>query len=317
MRRRRIGAAAAERPRSRAIPAALLLVAMGGCHGAPPEGRAAPDGARAIVDDTGASVLVPNRPMRVACLSPDLTEIAFAVGAGASVIAACDACDAPAEAALLPRLGPMIAPSAEALLLLEPDLILATSEGNPLAAVARLRDLGLPVVGLRGAAGLEGVAAQIRRVGDLLGRAAEAAILADEMLARVATVREGTRGRARIRACVLVWTDPLIAAGTDTYLTELADAAGADNACAAAPGWPRISREAFLLAAPEVLLLATGQDAALLGDWAAAVPAMRRPGGTIVLPARPFLRPTAELGRAAEMLSALLVDARALPPAGP
>ena len=267
---------------------------------------------RELRDDTGAIVRVPERPARIACLAPDLTEIAFAVGAGSSVVAACDPCDWPAEAKALPRLGPMIEPSIETILLVRPDLVLATGEGNPLASVERLRSLGVPVFGMRPGPGLAGISAMVRRIGDLTGHADEGAALAAAMEARLASVRASSAGLPRVRACILVWTDPLVAAGRDAYLTELADAAGADNACATGTGWPTVSRETVLLAQPDVVLLGIADPAATLGSWASGTPAMRH-HAVLVLPERPFLRPSAELGRAAEQLQLMLAPLRRAP----
>ena len=130
-------------------------------------------------------------------------------------------------------------------------------------------------------------------------------ILAAAMETQLARVRAEAASLPRIRACILVWGDPLVAAGSDSYLTELADAAGASNACATAEGWPTLSREDVLLAQPEVVLLGTGDPASALGSWADTLPAMRR-HAVVSLPSRPFLRPSAELGRAGAELLELL-----------
>lgn len=287
---------------------ALMAVLLGGCEapGQQSNPRANAESPRRIVqDDTGADVSIPVLPSRVACLAPDLTEIVFEVGAGEAVVAACDPCDHPPQAARLPRLGPMIEPSIEAILLIRPDLVLATGEGNPLAVVRRLREMGVAVVGLDPGPGLAGVAAQVRRVGDLVGHGAQAGRLADDMEARWSAQRARSAGARRLRACILVWTDPLVAAGSDSYLTELADLAGADNACATKPGWPTLSREDVLLARPEIVLLGIADRSVTLGDWAASLPALRRQA-VLHLPERPFLRPTTGLGPAAEELWLLL-----------
>lgn len=306
-----LGLARSVRALTVAALAALLLAT--GCGSAPSPadapGAPASPAARRLIDDTGAAVDVPSPPRRIAALAPDLAEIVHAVGAGESLVGACDPCDRPEAVARLPRLGPMTEPSIEAILLIRPDLVLATGEGNPLAAVTRMRSLGLPVFGLDPGPGLAGIARHVRRIGDLVGRSENAESLAADMERRIRAVREASSRSRRLRSCILVWTDPLVAAGTDSYLTELADAAGAGNACATGPGWPVISREVVLAAQPEVILLGIADGEARLGDWAASVPAVAA-DAVLQLPESPFLRPSADLGRAAEELLVLLAPAR-------
>jgi iron complex transport system substrate-binding protein len=276
--------------------------------------------ARSVVDATGAAIEIPEVPQRVIALAPDLTEVAFALGSGSRLVGACDACDQPAAAAALPDVGSMVQPSIEAIVLLHPDLVLATSEGNPRAVLERLRALGIPAFGVQPGPGLDGVAATVGTLGDLLGAGDEAQRLVADMRRRIAATREAAAKRPRVRACALAWTDPLIAAGRGTYLGDLLDVVNAENACASADGWPRISRESLVLAAPQVLLLATGQEDAEaragLEGWAQAVPAVRD-GAVLVLPAHPFLRPTTALGEGAESLLSMMdrVPPRAATPA--
>jgi len=271
--------------------------------------------ARSVVDATGTAVEIPETPQRVMALAPDLTEIVFALGRGHRMVGACDVCDEPAPASHLPETGSMESPSVEAIALLRPDLVLATSEGNPRAVLERLRALGIPAFGVQPGPGLDGVATTVETLGDLLDARVEATRLVVDMRARIAETRALSATRKRLRACVLAWTDPLIAAGHGTYFDDLLDVVNAENACAAGDGWPRLSRESFVLAAPQVILLATGQPpeaspARSLGDWAGAVPAVRDEA-VFVLSPRPFLRPTPALGAGAATLRTLL-DAAAL-----
>ena len=75
-------------------------------------------------------------------LAPDVTEIAFAVGAGDLIAAVPPAADFPPHVARLPRVAPN---DAEGILALRPDLVLATTAGNDPRVVQRLRQLGTRV----------------------------------------------------------------------------------------------------------------------------------------------------------------------------
>jgi iron complex transport system substrate-binding protein len=187
-----------------------------------------------------------------------------------------------------------------------------------------LREIGLTTFGVApGAPGMAGVVHEIRLVGDAIGRADRALVLAKEMEARLAALRVLTSSRKRARACLLVWTDPIIAAGEGSFLDDLLDAAGADNACAierhlsvAGAEYPRLSREDLLLARPEILLLAMHEaSAAPFEGWGSSIPAVRE-GNVLALDPDLYLRPSPALAAAAESLAAILQARRAPAQAG-
>lgn len=279
---------------------------------------------RMLVDATGASVKLPDRPTRIVVLAPELAEILGLLGLDDAMVGRCDACDRPAAIAALPVVGPMISPSVERILALRPDLVLASSQGNPLDLLLRLRELGLPAFGIAPAAGgLAGVVDEVRGVAAAAGVRDRGERLVEEFEARLASVRTRVVGLPRVSVCCFAWTDPLIAAGRGSFLDDLLDVAGADNACAGADDsrvsrgeYPRVSREQLLLARPEIILLATGRDEAdLFAGWGGSIPAVRD-GRVVVLDADLFLRPTPRLAEAADRLVAILAPLRPASSAG-
>jgi ABC-type hemin transport system substrate-binding protein len=62
---------------------------------------------------------------RIVSLAPVITETLFALGAGERVVGVTRYCDRPAAARELPKVGGFIDPQLEAILALEPDLVLA------------------------------------------------------------------------------------------------------------------------------------------------------------------------------------------------
>lgn len=85
-------------------------------------------------------------PRRVVSLVPSLTESMFDLGLGDHLAAVTDYCIYPREdVALLPKVGGTKNPNIEAILQLEPDLILANQEENTPATVQALRAAGIPV----------------------------------------------------------------------------------------------------------------------------------------------------------------------------
>src|SRR5947207_15509191 len=81
----------------------------------------------------------PAHPMqRVVTLSPNLTEIVFAIGAGDEVVATDDYSDTPPAAKRLPKVGGL-QPSLERIVAARPDLVLAPSIANYASLSAALK----------------------------------------------------------------------------------------------------------------------------------------------------------------------------------
>lgn len=192
-------------------------------------------------------------PRRIVALAPNLTEIVFALGAGASLVGVSDYSDYPPAARSIPRVGGLEV-SAERVASLRPDLVLATREGNARGPVSALAAAGVRVLTLP-TGSLDAVLESIRRCGEALGRREAAVRLAHSLARRRAAVRAESAGRPRPKAILLVWPDPPQAAGGGTFLDDVLTDAGAENLLRARPGWPVVSPEYLTTAPVEVLVL--------------------------------------------------------------
>jgi iron complex transport system substrate-binding protein len=194
-------------------------------------------------------------PRRVVALAPNLTEIVFAVGAGGSLVGVSEYSDFPPAAQAIPRVGGLEV-SAEKVVSLRPDLVLATSEGNAKGPVSALAAAGVPVLAVP-AGSLGGVIAGIRLVGRRLGHAGAADLLAADLEKRLASVRSrvSLSRKRRPEAVLLIWPDPPQAAGGGTFLNDLLAEAGGQNALGGRAGWPLVSPEWLATAPIEVLVV--------------------------------------------------------------
>ncbi len=244
--------------------------------------------------------------MRAVSLLPAATEICAALGALDLVAGVTHECDFPPAAAGLPRVTrsavPAHAPAAEvdaavralasagaplfaldepAIAALAPDVLLtqalcdvcAVSEGDVRAVAGRLP--GAPAVATLGGTTLAGVADDVRRVADALGRPAAGAALAAAMGARLAAVHEALRAaRApRPRAAVVEWTSPVFLAGH--WGPEMVRrAGGVDVLGVAGAHSTTVALGALAAADPEVVVVAPcGYDLARAADEARALTA--------------------------------------------
>lgn len=230
------------RRRAAALFAASLLILS--CGGAPE--------ASTTKDDLGRDVALPREVRRVVTLSPNLTEMAYAVGAGDRLVGADDFSNYPASALKLPKVGGM-QPNLEKIVSLKPDLVLASTEGNHPNLAPALAAAHIPLFVVR-TDRLAQIAPAMRRVGDMLG-APDTEKAVRELEVAVEAQRR-TRAK-KTRVLFAVWTDPLFVAGRETFTDDLFALTGAENAVPV-KGWPQYSLESFIAAPPDLILYPRG-----------------------------------------------------------
>jgi ABC-type Fe3+-hydroxamate transport system substrate-binding protein len=169
--------------------------------------------------------------VRVVSLVPSLTDLVAQLGAADDLVAVTEWCTdgAPDEAL---RVGGTKDPDVQRVVALRPDVVLANTEENRPVDLERLREAGCTVEETYPRT-VPDAAAMIRRVGEVLDRAARAEALAaavDEALAATTWPAD----RERPVALALVWRKPWMGLGPRTYASDLLERAGFANALA---GW--------------------------------------------------------------------------------
>lgn len=221
-------------------------------------------GTLVVVDDAGDSVAVRAPATRVVSLIPAATELLFAIGAGASVVGRTEWCDYPPEARPVTNLGPGINPNLEAVLSVSPDLVVLYNSAQHAAVAARLRELGIPAVRINTDA-----LADVGRVGRLLGRLTGHVGGADSMSAAFDTALAGASAAGaherRPRVLILVWQQPPMTLGRGSFLSELVERAGGENAFGdIASSSAPVSIEAVSARDPDLILTAAVGPASIV-----------------------------------------------------
>jgi iron complex transport system substrate-binding protein len=114
---------------------------------------------------------------------------------------------------------------------------------------------------------LDEVLEAISLVGEITGKAEEAAGLVNDMKERMSAVTEKTDGlpqEQRPRVFFITWHDPLMTPGSETRHDELIQMAGGVNIARDLTSYADISLEAVVKANPEVMMagvgMGTGED---------------------------------------------------------
>ena len=214
-----------------------------------------------LEDDEGTPVEIPADPSKIVSLTPANTEILFAIGAGDDVVATDDGSDYPAEATSLPHVATFDSVDVEAIVGMEADLVLAGGLGfTPPDAIARLRDLGIPVLVLY-APSVEAVYEDIELVGTATGLADDAAALADSMRAEMddiaAVTAEGTKPRTFYEVGYTDATGEIFGPADESFVAEMVGLAGGDTITTGDPASYQIPLEALIQADPELIVIGT------------------------------------------------------------
>lgn len=220
--------------------------------------------------ETTAQVRQPavfENPERIVTLSPHLAELVFAAGAGDLLVGTVEYSDYPPQASNIARIGDAFRIDSEKLAALGPDLILAWPGGNPQSLIDGLRNDGYQVLELA-ATGLESVAIQLRRIGELTGHADRAGRAADLYLAKVDRLRVENLRKPPIRVFYQVAQRPLFTIGRKQVISEVVSLCGGINIFADLDSLaPVVSMETVLLRNPQVILSARTGSANPLDIW--------------------------------------------------
>ncbi|MGK0545030.1 cobalamin-binding protein [Halomonas cupida] len=226
---------------------------------------------RCVVDDSGAELCLASPAQRIVALSPSVTELLFAAGAGERVVGVVSFSDYPEAARELPQVGSYDRLDLEALLALEPDLVVAWAGGNPGQQVDRLEAFGLPVF-RSDASDFEHIAATLERFGRLAGTQDTGDAAARKLRDSVASLSARYSDSPPVEVFYQVWEKPLMTVNGEHWISRALALCGGVNLFASeAPLVPRLSREAVLAADPEVII--TGgmgkADSTWLDAWRA------------------------------------------------
>jgi iron complex transport system substrate-binding protein len=212
-----------------------------------------------LVDDVGQTLEFSRPPQRIISLTPHLTELLFAVGAGAQVVGVDSASDYPQAAQMLPQVGDFSRINFERVLALKPDLVIVWVGGNRAADIHGLNQMGLPVLHTE-ATRLDDVARLLRMLGQASGHAEQGAAAARDFSAQLAALKVRAARHPPVSVFYQVWDRPLMTVGGTHWISDALALCGARNVFAdlRAPS-PVVSREAVLQRAPA--LIVSGSDA--------------------------------------------------------
>jgi iron complex transport system substrate-binding protein len=233
-----------------------------------------PEASSGVRDVLGRTLRFSAPPRRIVSLSPAVTEILFAIGAGSQIAGVTEYCDYPPETALVPKVGGFSGAtvSMERLAALRPDLVILSGDmhGRIITLLDRLSIRNFAVEPRN----FNEVYQTIETLGVLTGNGEKAREVIAVMRAKISRARE-RRGDGDPPGVFWELTDePLMTAGGNTFISEAIRLGGGRNIFEdRSESWPRVSTEEVLLRKPAWII--AGDDHGKMVEPGALA---RRPG---------------------------------------
>lgn len=265
-----------------------------------------------LPDDSGRLVTLAHSASRIVALTPHVTELLFAAGAGSKVVGVSAFSDYPPAAKQLPLIGDANRVDLETLVRLKPDLVIGWASGTSPLVVQQIRQLGIPVW-LTEAPRVDDIARQLRQLGQLAGTQAQANAAAAQFEQQWQALQQRYRLRQPVSVFYQVWPSPPMTVNGKHFISDVITACGGRNIFANLPVLtPTVSVEAVVQRNPQVIV-ASGAYTGDPEQWKAwqglplrAVQQHR----LYELPPDLIQRPTPRILQGAQMMCADLEKAR-------
>jgi iron complex transport system substrate-binding protein len=227
-----------------------------------------------LQDALGRTLTLRAPARRIVSLSPSVTEILFAVGAGEAVAGVTQYCNYPAETASKIKVGGFSGAtvSIETIAAIKPDLVILSADMHG-RVVSLLDRIGIVSFAAE-PRNFEEVYGLIVNIGRLTGKSAGAEAVLGKMREKLRRAGELRRGREAPRVFWELSAEPLITAGGSSFISEAIRLAGGENIFGdLGEHWPEVNAEAVLRRRPDWIISAeTGDTQSFLRSLA------RRPG---------------------------------------
>jgi iron complex transport system substrate-binding protein len=193
-------------------------------------------------------------PQRIVSLSPNLTEIVFALGLGDKVVGISSDSDWPAEAKQKPKMGTFWQPNTETIIAAKPDLVICESFLQHKEVAETLKRSGINVLSLR-VESIEELYNTILSIGQGAGCPDKAETLAAKIKSELDQIRIKASTAKKVKVLWAVQTEPMRVVGVKTFVNEIIDLAGGQNVIEpTGDQYPSVGTETILTCGAEVII---------------------------------------------------------------
>lgn len=205
-------------------------------------------------DHDHADTVLPSEIDRIVSMAPNLTEILFALGLCEKVVAVSNDSDYPPEAADKDKVGTFWQPNIETVIAAKPDLVITLGFSQQKNLAQRLKRIGYNGLTVN----IEKVSElfeAIEKIGKTTGRHPQAHALAAHIRKKLDDLSALIVREERVRVLYIVQREPLRVAGRDTFVNEMLELAGGENAIGpTVHKYPPIGAEQVIACGAQVII---------------------------------------------------------------
>lgn len=195
---------------------------------------------------------------RIVSTAGAITETIYALGAQGELVAADVSSVYPAEATKLPSVGYARQLSAEGILSVNPTLVLVTEDAGPPEVLQQLETAKVKVVKLSNKHTPEAALERIQKIGEAVGRPAEAAKLVESVSADLDAAKAlvaSAKGKPSVLFIYARGGGTMNVSGTGTSADAIIELAGGKNAVTGYENYKPLTAEGAVAAAPDFILV--------------------------------------------------------------
>ena len=208
-------------------------------------------------DSLGRNVAVNPVPKRIISLAPSITEMIYFLGLGERLVGVTRFSYFPKEATKKPKIGAYTDVNIEKVVTLNPDLVIATADGNKREDVEMLEEAGIPVYVVNPRK-VHQVLDTIERLGQICGVTDRAKSLVNCLRERVAKVMKAVRNREKPLILLVINVKPLISVNQSTIHHDIIQLAGGRNMTGDQSfTYPKLSMEEVIKKGPDVIIISS------------------------------------------------------------
>jgi len=265
-----------------------------------------------VKDNADLLVELSQPAKRIISLSPHITELLYSVGAGESILAAVDFSDYPEQANDLPRIGSGYQLDVEAIISLQPDLIVAWQSGNNQAQLQQLKKLGFNLY-LSEPKSLTDIAENLTDLGVLVGNQELAKKQAKKYRSKLESLKQRYKDSEKVLVFYQVWQNPLFTVNKQHIISQIIEMCGGDNIFKELSILsPQVDIESVIVRNPDVIVAGIGESRDdWLSNWSAwtSINAVKN-NQLYGIEADLIVRHTLRILQGAELMCQALQDAR-------
>lgn len=192
--------------------------------------------------------------MKIISLVPSLTETLIDLGLIHQLKGRTKFCIRPSDDVMsIPIIGGTKNPRIESIIDLSPDLIIANKEENRKEDIEKLQSAGLKVL----VTDIYDLRSMIEAM-QSIGNATNTTEKADELTHQVNDLYlQVTKPHDPLRACYLIWNDPMMTIGGDTFISSMLPYAGMTNAFKEYNRYPEVAMTNIIKEDVDIILLSS------------------------------------------------------------